>query len=72
MVISISQPPPARLTHLYYGIGRVRRQWMANEVGQVGIELLKNLKKILDPDNILNLGVLIPDEKADFWLLSYS
>ena len=44
------------------GIGRVRRQWMSDEVGQTGVDLLKSLKKILDPDNILNPGVLIPDE----------
>lgn len=45
----------------HHGIGRVRRQWMAAEVGDTGVALLKNLKKILDPDNILNPGVLIPD-----------
>ena len=45
----------------HHGIGRVRRPWMRDEVGQAGVELLKSLKKILDPDNILNPGVLIPD-----------
>ena len=45
----------------HHGIGRVRRQWMPDEVGKAGVEILKNLKKILDPDNILNPGVLIPD-----------
>ena len=45
----------------HHGIGRVRRQWMADEVGETGVALLKNLKKILDPDNIMNPGVLIPD-----------
>ncbi len=45
----------------HHGIGRVRRQWMADEVGATGVALLKNLKKILDPDNIMNPGVLIPD-----------
>jgi alkyldihydroxyacetonephosphate synthase len=45
----------------HHGIGRVRRQWMVDEVGETGVALLKNLKKILDPDNILNPSVLIPD-----------
>ena len=45
----------------HHGIGRVRRQWMPDEVGKAGVELLKSLKKILDPNNILNPGVLIPD-----------
>jgi alkyldihydroxyacetonephosphate synthase len=45
----------------HHGIGRVRRQWMSDEIGQAGVDLLKNLKKVLDPDNILNPGVLIPD-----------
>jgi alkyldihydroxyacetonephosphate synthase len=45
----------------HHGIGRVRRPWMRDEVGPAGVALLKDLKKILDPDNIMNPGVLIPD-----------
>jgi alkyldihydroxyacetonephosphate synthase len=45
----------------HHGIGRMRRKWMPDEVGEAGVALLKNLKAILDPDNILNPGVLIPD-----------
>ncbi len=45
----------------HHGIGRVRRQWMADEVRDTGVALLKNLKKIPDPHNIFNPGVLIPD-----------
>ncbi len=45
----------------HHGIGRMRRKWMPDEVGEAGVTLLKNLKAILDPDNILNPGVLIPD-----------
>lgn len=45
----------------HHGIGRIRRRWMPNEVGKAGVELLKSLKMVLDPDNIMNPGVLIPD-----------
>jgi alkyldihydroxyacetonephosphate synthase len=45
----------------HHGIGRVRRQWLPSEVGPAGVALLKNLKQILDPENIMNPGVLIPD-----------
>jgi alkyldihydroxyacetonephosphate synthase len=45
----------------HHGIGRVRRQWLPSEVGPAGVDLLKNLKQILDPENIMNPGVLIPD-----------
>jgi alkyldihydroxyacetonephosphate synthase len=45
----------------HHGIGRIRRKWMPDEVGEAGVAILKNLKAILDPDNILNPGVLIPE-----------
>lgn len=43
----------------HHGIGRVRREWLAEELG-AGIEVLRSLKRALDPLGILNPGVLIP------------
>lgn len=46
----------------HHGIGRIRRDWMPAEVGEAGVVLLKKLKNALDPENIMNPEVLIPNE----------
>jgi alkyldihydroxyacetonephosphate synthase len=43
----------------HHGIGRVRREWMSEEVG-AGVDVLRALKRALDPNGILNPGVLLP------------
>ncbi len=43
----------------HHGIGRIRRDWMAKEVGETGLKLLKTLKEALDPKGLMNPGVLI-------------
>ena len=45
----------------HHGIGRVRRPWLANELGDAGIGVLRAVKQALDPQNLMNPGVLIPD-----------
>ena len=45
----------------HHGIGRVRRDWLAAELGDEGVALLRRLKAALDPNGIMNPGVLIPD-----------
>ena len=42
----------------HHGIGRAKQAWMHAEHGQAGWELLCALKRAIDPDNILNPGVL--------------
>jgi alkyldihydroxyacetonephosphate synthase len=39
----------------HHGIGITRSHWMINEWGK-GLETLKEIKKVLDPNNILNPG----------------
>jgi alkyldihydroxyacetonephosphate synthase len=46
----------------HHGIGRTRRDYMPFEIGETGVGLLRSLKKMLDPDNMLNPEVLIPHE----------
>ena len=46
----------------HHGIGRVRRDFMAEEIGEVGVSLLRSIKATLDPDSCLNPGVLIPPD----------
>ncbi|MDZ7824942.1 MAG: FAD-linked oxidase C-terminal domain-containing protein [Gammaproteobacteria bacterium] len=44
----------------HHGIGRVRRDWLARELGPVGVRTLRSIKRALDPDDLMNPGVLIP------------
>jgi alkyldihydroxyacetonephosphate synthase len=45
----------------HHGIGRVRRDMLADELGAGGLGLLRKIKQALDPNGIMNPGVLIPD-----------
>jgi alkyldihydroxyacetonephosphate synthase len=42
----------------HHGIGRVRRRWLARELGSA-YAVLRTLKRAFDPDGILNPGVLL-------------
>jgi alkyldihydroxyacetonephosphate synthase len=44
----------------HHGIGRMRTPWMAAEHG-AGLEMLRAVKRALDPKGILNPGALLPD-----------
>ncbi len=43
----------------HHGIGRVRRDYLAREVGEVGVDVLRAVKKAFDPNGIMNPGVQI-------------
>ncbi len=45
----------------HHGIGRVRRAALEGELGRPGLDLLRAIKHALDPDGLMNPGVLIPD-----------
>jgi alkyldihydroxyacetonephosphate synthase len=45
----------------HHGIGRVRREQLVDELGPVGTELLRTLKRALDPAGLLNPGALLPE-----------
>lgn len=44
------------LSH-HHGIGRSFGDWLWNEIGEQGINVLESLKSTLDPNRIMNLGV---------------
>jgi alkyldihydroxyacetonephosphate synthase len=48
----------------HHGIGRVRRDRLVDEIGCAGVALLRSLKRGLDPEGLLNPGVLLPDEDS--------
>jgi glycolate oxidase len=39
-----------------HGVGVLKREWLATEIGPVALELHRSLKRALDPDGILNPG----------------
>jgi alkyldihydroxyacetonephosphate synthase len=41
----------------HHGIGRVRRPWLDRELGSAA-EIGRTLKKVIDPNKVLNPGVL--------------
>jgi glycolate dehydrogenase FAD-linked subunit len=44
-----------------HGIGKLKRQWLEQELGPVGLELHRRIKQVFDPDNLLNPDkVLLP------------
>lgn len=49
----------ATITH-HHAVGTDHRPWLAREIGEVGVAMLRGLKGAVDPTGILNPGVLIP------------
>ena len=47
------------LTH-HHGIGRDHASWLEEEIGLVGIKVLRALRQTLDPVGIMNPGILLP------------
>ena len=49
----------AGLAH-HHGVGRVRRDWMREELRIGGLSMLRSVKKAIDPRGLMNPGVLVP------------
>ena len=49
----------ATITH-HHAVGTDHRPWLAAEIGEVGVRMLRAVKAELDPTGILNPGVLVP------------
>jgi alkyldihydroxyacetonephosphate synthase len=48
------------LTH-HHAVGADHRPWLEREIGPLGVEVLRAVKQRLDPQNICNPGVLLPE-----------
>ncbi len=46
----------------HHGVGRLRKPWMRAEHG-AGIEVMRSIKRALDPRGILNPGALLPEDE---------
>ncbi|MFQ6083870.1 MAG: FAD-binding oxidoreductase [Candidatus Aminicenantia bacterium] len=44
-----------------HGIGTTKSSFLSMEIGKVELELMKKIKKVLDPNNILNPGKIFPE-----------
>jgi alkyldihydroxyacetonephosphate synthase len=49
----------ASITH-HHAVGRDHLPWFAQQVGPVGVEVLRAVKSRLDPAGVLNPGVMVP------------
>jgi alkyldihydroxyacetonephosphate synthase len=49
------------ITH-HHAIGRDHAPWMTDEVGELGVSLIRAAKQRLDPVGIMNPGKLLPEE----------
>jgi alkyldihydroxyacetonephosphate synthase len=49
----------ATITH-HHAVGTDHRPWMTEEIGPLGVDVLRAVKGVLDPAGILNPGKLIP------------
>jgi alkyldihydroxyacetonephosphate synthase len=47
------------LTH-HHGVGRLKAAFLAGELGEAGTDVLRKIKAALDPQQIMNPGVLLP------------
>jgi len=47
------------ITH-HHWVGTDHRDWYAREIGPLGVEIVRAVKRRVDPSGILNPGVLIP------------
>ncbi|GAA1824839.1 FAD-binding oxidoreductase [Planosporangium flavigriseum] len=49
----------ATITH-HHGVGRDHIPWYRDEIGHEGVAVLRAVKRALDPEGVLNPGVLLP------------
>jgi alkyldihydroxyacetonephosphate synthase len=43
----------------HHGVGKLRKKFMPRSIGNTGLDILKGVKKTIDPDNIFATGNLI-------------
>jgi len=51
----------ATITH-HHAVGRDHKPWLADEIGPVGVRMLRAVKDAVDPTGVLNPGVLVPED----------
>jgi alkyldihydroxyacetonephosphate synthase len=49
----------ATITH-HHAVGRDHKPWLAREIGPIGVGMLRAVKFEIDPQGVLNPGILVP------------
>jgi alkyldihydroxyacetonephosphate synthase len=49
----------ATITH-HHAVGRDHKAWFAEEIGPIGVAMLRSIKATMDPHGVMNPGILIP------------
>jgi alkyldihydroxyacetonephosphate synthase len=49
------------LSH-HHGVGKIRRRWMKQVIGDQGLGMIKAVKDYIDPNNIFSAGNILPSE----------
>jgi glycolate oxidase len=39
-----------------HGVGKIKQDWLAREIGPVGLRVHRDIKRVLDPENLFNPG----------------
>jgi glycolate oxidase len=47
-----------------HGIGIAKMKYLGNEIGETGLDLMRSIKKALDPTHMLNPGKLVPEKEV--------
>jgi glycolate oxidase len=45
-----------------HGVGKIKREWLAKEIGPVGLRVHRGIKRALDPENLFNPGSMFERE----------
>jgi len=43
----------------HHGVGKLRKKFLVNSIGETGVAMLKGLKQTVDPQNIFATGNLV-------------
>lgn len=43
----------------HHGVGKLRKKFLPRSIGETGVEMLRGLKRTMDPNNIFATGNLI-------------
>jgi alkyldihydroxyacetonephosphate synthase len=60
MATDVIMQSGATVTH-HHAVGTDHRDWMVDEIGPLGVEVVRAAKAVLDPAGVLNPGKLLPE-----------
>lgn len=52
----------------HHGVGKLRKKFLVNSIGETGVAMIKGLKQTVDPQNIFATGNLVWSYKIEIYL----